>query len=78
MKKIIISIFTLCALASATAQQISESIKINQIGFYPDGPKVAIVANSQAKKFFLIGVEKKDTAFRGSLVSLGKIGRAHV
>ncbi|MBC7388742.1 MAG: glycoside hydrolase family 9 protein [Opitutaceae bacterium] len=71
MKRLALSIITSCTLASTTAQQVSENIKINQVGFYPDGPKLAIATNSSAKKFYLLGESKKDTAFKGTLIPTG-------
>ena len=39
------------ACASANAQTASDSIRINQLGFYPKGPKTAIVLTDHAQKF---------------------------
>jgi endoglucanase len=50
---------------------VSEQIRLNQIGFYPNESKLAIVVNSEAKKFFILEAEKKDTVFKGTLVKGG-------
>lgn len=51
----------------------SETIRLNQIGFYPEGPKVAIIINNpKATKFSVINaLDKKDTAFTGNLKKTG-------
>ena len=50
----------------------SENIRINQIGFYPSGPKVAIVVGSKATKFSIVSVaNKKDTVYSGELKKAG-------
>ncbi|MBX9853560.1 MAG: glycoside hydrolase family 9 protein [Cytophagaceae bacterium] len=54
--------------AKPTAQ---DSIRINQIGYHPDGPKVAVVVAPTSDKFYVIGVTKKDTVFRGTLKKKG-------
>lgn len=59
-------------VASAQKSLGSETIKLNQIGFYPNGPKVAIVVNTKATKFSVISAtNKKDTAFSGNLKKTG-------
>jgi endoglucanase len=69
MKKTVLSALG-CAIALipqfSNAQ--SESIKLNQIGFYPTGQKTAIVVSSKASKFSLVSASnKKDTVFSGEL-----------
>lgn len=43
------------------------SIRLNQIGFYKTGPKIAVAINSQASTFLLIDSASRDTVFRGNL-----------
>ncbi len=58
--------------SNAQAGSGSESIHLNQIGFYPSGPKMAIVVGSKATKFSLISAaNQKDTVFAGALVNGG-------
>lgn len=69
MKKTVFSALG-CALAlfpQLTNAQ-SENIKLNQIGFYPTGQKMAVVVGAKTSKFSLISSSnKKDTVFSGEL-----------
>jgi endoglucanase len=51
------------------AQTGAENIKLNQLGFYPDGPKVAIITAVQepGQNFYVLKANGKDTVFRGKL-----------
>lgn len=49
------------------SQKSADSIQLNQTGFYPDGPKVAVVRGAQAGEFYVIDRGDKDTVFRGRL-----------
>ncbi len=52
----------------AQAQQINESIYLNQIGFYPKANKVAVVAASVSDlNFYVTSTNLRDTFFRGQL-----------
>lgn len=42
-------------------------IKLNQIGYYPNSNKVAIVPASKSKRFFIISKDGQKTLFMGSL-----------
>ena len=55
--------------AAVAAQRVatSDRIHLNQIGFYPMGPKMAIVADSDATSFVVLVASNGDTAFRGML-----------
>lgn len=64
----------LCVLLTALSlhqafSQSSSDIRLNQIGFYPSMPKIAIVRNAGAIPFFVIATSSSDTVFRGSLTS---------
>ncbi len=49
-----------------------ENIRINQIGFYPKGPKTAVVLYTPTDKFCLVSAKnKKDTVYRGILKPTG-------
>jgi endoglucanase len=65
------SMFGLCiagALAQpAQAQQPTESIHLNQVGYYPTAPKVAVVAGAASGKFYLKTPDLKTTVFTGEL-----------
>lgn len=43
------------------------TIVLNQTGFYPNAPKIAVVTNSNASKFYVISASGKDTVFTGDL-----------
>ncbi len=63
MKYCFIVLLAACC-ASAFAQP--DSIRINQLGYYPKGPKMAAITGAAASThFFVIGAEKHDTAFAG-------------
>src|SRR4051812_7044031 len=51
-----------------SAQGNSPAIRLNQAGFYPDGPKLAVLANAtEAHDFFVLSTDLKDTLYRGVL-----------
>ncbi len=53
-----------------SAQILPPQVVLNQVGFYPNGPKLAVVINgSDAVSFFVLSENKKDTFFRGKLSS---------
>lgn len=55
------------------AQQVSANIKINQVGFYPGGPKMAIVTGStQATQFYITSTNGRDTFYTGALSAAQK------
>jgi endoglucanase len=48
--------------------QASTDIKLNQSGFYPQGPKVAVVTgDTVSKNFLVITIDFKDTLYKGVL-----------
>ncbi|MFH0989530.1 MAG: glycoside hydrolase family 9 protein [bacterium] len=49
--------------------QLSSDIRLNQIGFYPAMPKIAIVRNVSAAPFAIVSTTTLDTVFRGTLSS---------
>ena len=63
----------LCLSALATgwwparAQQPAEAIHLNQVGFYPAAPKVAIIVDASAGTFSLTTPDGATTVFRGTL-----------
>jgi endoglucanase len=44
-----------------------DSIRLNQIGFYPNGQKLAIAVGASAGPFYLVSQDKQDTVFTGTL-----------
>ena len=55
------------ALDQYAAAQTSADIRLNQIGFYPAMPKVAVVHNAASVPFFIIASGSTDTVYRGVL-----------
>lgn len=51
----------------ASAQFPSERIRLNQVGYYPDGPKLAAVADAPAGSFSVIGAETGEAVYSGEL-----------
>ena len=49
------------------AQSKTEDIRLNQIGFYPDGPKTAIIVESSAEQFYITTPDFQDTLYAGAL-----------
>jgi len=50
------------------AQMVTDRIKINQLGYYKDAPKVAIVTGTtDATNFYVTSTNLKDTVFTGTL-----------
>jgi endoglucanase len=60
---------TFCALlllAASTAFAQPDSIRINQLGYYPKAPKIAVITGAAANtRFYLVGAEKHDTVYSG-------------
>jgi endoglucanase len=56
----------LMLLSVANSQvKVSENIRLNQIGFYPSAPKVAVVVGATDERFFVLSENYKDTLFQG-------------
>ncbi|GHA78520.1 glycoside hydrolase family 9 protein [Pontibacter akesuensis] len=56
-----------CAGLSASGQQQSQEIRLNQIGFYPDGAKKAIVPGKVNGSFYITTANLTDTLYTGKL-----------
>jgi endoglucanase len=53
------------------SQTGADNIKLNQLGFYPFGPKIAVITTKEPlQQFCLVKANSKDTVFKGSLGSL--------
>lgn len=48
------SVFLYTFSASVNAQKGSDAIRLNQVGFYPDGPKIAVIVGKETDAKFLI------------------------
>lgn len=54
--------------AEVCAQDTTENIRLNQVGFYPQGPKLAVVVGpTRVLKFYLKTADQKKTVFTGTL-----------
>lgn len=65
-----VPLICLLLLLAATlhAQKITTAIKLNQCGFYPHAPKVAVVTDSvTGNNFYVTTTNLRDTVFRGTL-----------
>ena len=45
------------------------NIRLNQVGFYPNAPKIAVWVGDKQESFYIISETKKDTVFNGKLSS---------
>ncbi len=67
VKTIYLGIFFLCTHTLAKGQ-LSQDIKINQVGYYPSEKKIAIVTGSVAASlFYVLSADLSDTLFKGKL-----------
>jgi endoglucanase len=73
MRKLFLTLFVCSAASSVlTAQEASDKIRLNQIGFYPDAPKVAVVPGENSSDFYVISAGNGDVVFRSKLSELHK------
>jgi endoglucanase len=66
-KTILSTLFFFLFLTQNNAQTLSENIRLNQIGFYPNATKEAVLVGDKKVVFFVLTENKKDTVFRGKL-----------
>lgn len=67
MKKIL-SLFALILLIQpVNAQRLTDAIKLNQVGFYPEAQKIAVVPGSTSEQFFIVTPDFSDTLLTGRL-----------
>lgn len=65
---IILSFFALaCWLQAPLAQNASEKIRLNQLGFYPEGPKIAIITEPVTGEFYITAPGDEKKLFTGTL-----------
>jgi len=68
MKQAMIAGCFLFAFAAGNAQSAENAIRINQLGFYAQAPKIAIVTTATtASDFYLVAATGKDTVFKATL-----------
>jgi endoglucanase len=54
-------------VASAQSAPPAGSIRLNQIGFLPAAPKIAVVVGARGSSFAIVGAQRGDTVLRGAL-----------
>jgi endoglucanase len=64
IKQITIILITAMVAGTSVAQ---EPIRVNQIGFYPNGPKFAVVVDAPGELFHVTSTDLADTVFTGTL-----------
>lgn len=70
---ILLASFGLCVACTNTSPQqekdsVTNNIRLNQVGFYPSAPKIAVVSAAvDSEDFYLIRTNSKDTVFTGTL-----------
>src|SRR5438067_281204 len=59
-----------CIVSFSQTVMVSERIKVNQLGYYINAPKIAVVTGTtDAQSFFVTSTNIKDTLFRGTLTA---------
>lgn len=67
LSPVAIAIVLFCTLP-VTAQQSTSPIRLNQVGFFPDSKKIAVLAdNINSSTFYVISEKSKDTVYKGQL-----------
>src|SRR3954470_16364899 len=66
---VILLIFVLSHSSLAQDQPLSEAIRLNQIGFYPNGTKIAVVVGDAQGPFQVATSDLKKVIFTGTLSS---------
>lgn len=70
MKKMILGLLVVALINAQNifAQKISEKIHLNQVGFFTNGPKKAIITDVKIEKYFYItSTNLRDTLYKGIL-----------
>jgi endoglucanase len=72
MKKLLLIVFVVASTSLfLKAQESAAIIRLNQIGFYPDAPKIAAITDVNATEFAIKSVES------GTIVFKSKLGSPH-
>lgn len=67
-RKLLLTLFFVLPGSLLQAQQVSETIRLNQVGFYPQAEKLAVViGENKGGKFYLKTPDRKKTVFTGQL-----------
>src|ERR1700730_11545447 len=68
--KLLAGLLFLIGLGSPTlySQSPCPNIRLNQAGFYPNAPKIAVIVDSDSSKdFWVVSADKNQVVFRSSL-----------
>jgi endoglucanase len=65
LRKVLVFLTGLICLQQAFAQ--TENIRLNQVGFYPKAPKIAVWVGDKQTDFLVLAQNKKDIVFKGKL-----------
>lgn len=68
--KTFLLVFAFTVHLSFAQDRLSADIRLNQIGFYPNGKKIAVVASETATDFYIASPDLKKKYFTGKLSSL--------
>jgi endoglucanase len=68
MRKIVLLILVCTSFYQfITAQDIASNIRLNQIGFFPEAPKIAVIAEDKNSDFFVKSVTSGEVVFKSKL-----------
>lgn len=60
-----------CLINQIQAQQLDSHIRVNQLGFYPNAPKIAVTINDSVdNNFYVVNSIKHDTVYNGKLSNI--------
>lgn len=66
-RTLVLFLFGLLSYSSTVFAQPTGLIRLNQIGFYPEAPKVAVVVGDSGVDFYITTPDQADTVFSGTL-----------
>jgi endoglucanase len=67
MKKLIFLSLICTLITIGSLAQVSESgIRLNQIGFYPDAPKIAVITETGSSEFLIKSADSGEVLFKFS------------
>jgi endoglucanase len=70
MKKTLLIVLLSVSIPSLLkAQESASVVRLNQIGYYPDGPKVAVITDVNATEFTIKSVKSGEIVFKSNLSS---------
>lgn len=70
MKKILYLSVLSAFINAADAQSLTNAIHLNQIGYYSDSPKIAVVTEGEPDTFYILAPDFSDTLYTGELSTI--------